>query len=365
MRILRTTLGLAAFLTACAGGATPAPAPHAIRATCRPAAAPVTWVAAPAPAERAEQDAWCAAVGEPVVFNASPEPPRLDSLLVVTWNVKVGGGDVQELVERVRRGVVTGGTPVEHFALLLQEAHRSGGTVPERVAGTRVPRGIVAQPPDGRRTAIDDVAHSLGLSLAYVPSMRNGARTGANGREDRGNAIVTTLPLRDVVAIELPLVRQRRVTVAATVTGRTTTGEPWALQLASVHLENRPARGVTGIREREQQMARLLAVLPAATLSVIGGDLNAWAGGEREPAVTLALLHYPDTGATPGGVTFDGPAFFNGRLDYLFARLPGGRLSGYSRSAQRYGSDHHPVLAWVHPPVTESELEAPPPIRVP
>jgi hypothetical protein len=178
MRILRTTLGPAAFLTACAGGATVVPAPHASRATCRPAAAPVTWVAAPAPAERAEQDAWCAAVGEPVVFNASPEPPRLDSLLVVTWNVKVGGGDVQELVERVRRGVVTGGTPVEHFALLLQEAHRSGGTVPERVAGTRVPRGIVAQPPDGRRAPQRIQPQRAAVRFRSSPGARVGASAG-------------------------------------------------------------------------------------------------------------------------------------------------------------------------------------------
>jgi hypothetical protein len=40
--------------------------------------------------------------------------------------------------------------------------------------------------------------------------MRNGGVD-----EDRGNAILATLPLRDVAAIELPLVRERRVAVAA------------------------------------------------------------------------------------------------------------------------------------------------------
>ena len=344
MRKVRAVIGLAALLAACGGRAMLSAARDPMRAPCRTAAGPVTWVAEAPLAEQAEQDAWCAAVGEPVVLHATSSRPPLDSILVVTWNVKVGGGDVHDLVTQLRRGDITGGVPVEYFVLLLQEVHRSGGTVPDRVAGARVPRGIQGRPPNGRRSSIDDVARTFGLSLAYVPSMRNGA-----SGEDRGNAILAALPLRDVAAIELPLVRQRRVAVAATIAGHTTAGQAWTLQLASVHLENRPARGLTGITEREQQMMRLLALLPPAPVSVLGGDLNTWVRGEREPAVTLALQHYPDTGRTADDVTFDGPAFFNARLDYLFARLPGGRFSGYTRIARRYGSDHYPVLAWVKP----------------
>jgi len=313
----------------------------------------VTWIAAYAPAQQAAnaqqaaQNAWCAAVGQPVIRTVEPMPADVDSILVVTWNVKVGGGDVQALIADLRRGDVTGGAPVEHFVLLLQETQRTAGDVPDRVAGARVPRGIHAHTPAGERTSIDDVARKLHLSLAYVPSMRNGDRAGAPP-EDRGNAILSTLPLRDVAAIELPLVRQRRVVVSAMVSGRASSGSDWALQVASVHLENRPARGLTGVSDREEQMARLLDALPAASMCVLGGDLNTWARGAREPAVARALQHHPETGRTPGDITFDGPSFFNVRLDYLFARLPRGRLSGYARVDQRYGSDHYPVLAWVH-----------------
>jgi endonuclease/exonuclease/phosphatase family metal-dependent hydrolase len=231
--------------------------------------------------------------------------------------------------------------------LLLQEAHRAGDAVPEQVTGARVPRGIVAKAADGTRRSIDDVARELNLSLAYVPSMRNGV-VAAAAREDRGNAVLSTLPLRDVHAIELPLARQRRVVVAATVSAQTSAGEAWALQVASVHLENRPARGVIGVRAREQQMQHLLSVLPPARWSLLGGDLNTWLRGAAEPAVARALEQHPDTGPPPDGPTFDGPSFLDMKLDYLFARLPGGRLSGYARAHDRFGSDHHPVLAWVH-----------------
>jgi endonuclease/exonuclease/phosphatase family metal-dependent hydrolase len=344
MRRLRTVFGLAALLAACGGGAMLAPALRHVPATCRTPSARVTWLAAHAPAQRAEQDAWCAAVGAPVVFDGATARSPVDSVLVVTWNVKVGGGDVRQFIERLRRGELTGGASIHDFVLLLQETHRTGEDVPERVAGARVPRGIEGRTPAGQRTAIDVIARSLGLSLAYVPSMRNGTPG-----EDRGNAIVTTLPLRDVAAIELPLMRQRRVVVAAQISGRTADGADWALQVASVHLENRPARGLIGAGEREEQMARLLEALPASSRSVIGGDLNTWARGARERAVTLALEHHPDTGDTMDDITFDGPAFFNVRLDYLFARLAGGRMSGYRRIAERFGSDHHPVMAWIHP----------------
>ena len=51
--------------------------------------------------------------------------------------------------------------------------------------------------------------------MLYAPSMRNGESAG--GGEDRGNAIVSTLPLADPTVIELPLERQRRVVVAASI----------------------------------------------------------------------------------------------------------------------------------------------------
>ena len=79
------------------------------------------------------------------------------------------------------------------------------------------------------------MAQRLGLNVYYVPSMRNG---GPTSDEDRGNAILSSLPLTDLRAIELPFERQRRVAVSATIAGRTTSGTPWQVRLVSAHLDN-------------------------------------------------------------------------------------------------------------------------------
>jgi hypothetical protein len=50
-----------------------------------------------------------------------------------------------------------------------------------------------------------------------VPSARNGPQTIAAEREDKGNAILSTLSLKDLIAIELPFEAGRKVAVA---TGR-------------------------------------------------------------------------------------------------------------------------------------------------
>ena len=74
-----------------------------------------------------------------------------------------------------------------------------------------------------------EVARTLRWNLRYVPSMRNGPQ-----RSDRGNAILTPLPLGPAEGIELPFALQRRVAVGAkaTVGGH-------ALSLLSAHLDPR------------------------------------------------------------------------------------------------------------------------------
>ena len=61
-----------------------------------------------------------------------PPAPVIDRLAVITWNVHVGSGDVADVVRRLRTGEYTGGPPVEHFVLLLQEAYRRDTAVPAR-----------------------------------------------------------------------------------------------------------------------------------------------------------------------------------------------------------------------------------------
>ena len=80
--------------------------------------------------------------------------------------------------------------------------------MPEFANGDRSAFAIRPRDPDV--ADINGHAAGLGLSIFYAPSMRNGPEL----REDRGNAIISTEPLLDPIALELPLARQRRVTAS-------------------------------------------------------------------------------------------------------------------------------------------------------
>ena len=84
----------------------------------------------------------------------------------------------------LRAGRLTDGQPVAHFVLLLQELYRRDSDVPDFSASARSAYAITARDPDSPDAR--DYAARLGFSLAYVPSMRNGAQM----KEDRGNAII-------------------------------------------------------------------------------------------------------------------------------------------------------------------------------
>ena len=80
----------------------------------------VAWVRT-SPRDLPILDAWCKAVGPVHARLGEPAAAAsLDSLVVVTWNVHVGGGDVTRLVHDLRAGALTEGRPVESFVLLLQ-----------------------------------------------------------------------------------------------------------------------------------------------------------------------------------------------------------------------------------------------------
>ena len=115
------------------------PVVHACRQVI-PADAVVRWVEPEARTERDTLARWCDTIGpiliQPLAVKAAAP---IDRLAVVTWNVHVGGGDIADFVARLRRGEFTGGTAIEHFVLLLQEAYRRDPTVP-----ARIPRGFPA-----------------------------------------------------------------------------------------------------------------------------------------------------------------------------------------------------------------------------
>ncbi|HUE77929.1 MAG TPA: endonuclease/exonuclease/phosphatase family protein [Longimicrobiales bacterium] len=306
------------------------------------------WQAPRDGAERHQLNAWCAAVG-PAVFGgwADPPPTRVDSIAIVSWNVHVGGGDLRGLVRDLREGVFTSGVPVEHFVLLLQEAYREDDSVPAFNPGLPLGSGVSLAPPMGERRDIVADAEDLGLSLFYAPSMRNGEGRGT-APEDRGNAILATLPLADPVAVELPLARQRRVVVSAAVPMGPVGpdgADPVRLQVSSVHLEN-DASGLTRDEvARLRQAEALIEGLPEAELAVAAGDINTWTRGRDEAAVRVLLEAFPDTPPFPEGHTYQrGFGFVRRYLDYVFYRLPDGGRARTIRIPDPYASDHFPLL---------------------
>lgn len=322
-------------------------------------------------------DGWCASVG-PAVVDPLPGPagavadsaaPVLDSLPVVTWNVHVGGGDVERLVAALREGRLTGGVPVRHFVLLLQETYRaSDPLVPDLPPGWGgIPARITESPPGRPRADVVAEARRLGLSVFYVPSMRNGLPVPGEADEDRGNAILSTLPLGDLAAAELPFEAQRRVAVSSTVRGRGTDGRPWSLRATSAHLDVRSRwsrfwQSLGGGRKRQALGLANALQRDTATVRVIGGDFNTLLG-RREEAVILLRRLYPQSPLPTPGPTF---VRFGSHLDYLFARGALGRPRLKARRlGEPFGSDHFPLLMWVPVAARGPHLPAPARIAVP
>jgi endonuclease/exonuclease/phosphatase family metal-dependent hydrolase len=285
-----------------------------------------------------------------VVFQPETEShvsaPPVDSILtVVTWNMHVGGGDLVGFLNSelgyeceaagARRGQ-------SHFVLLAQEAFRASDEVPAAPDGAPTPNRIAENPPHGPRRDIVQVAEHCGLALFYAPSMRNGNRDDELPREDRGSAILSTLPLTEPVAIELPLEAQRRVTVVATVeVPRRSSG----LRVASVHydvagniLRVLGTGGSMRVRQNDGLTEALDSLDPKRAFpTVVGGDLNTWSA--RETVVLRMLEIYPDS-PSPGREKTRG----DWPPDHMFFRAGGGAFglieTSYRVVEDAYGSDH-------------------------
>ena len=272
---------------------------------------------------------------------ASAIPPSLDQLMVLSWNAHLAEGELRDLIATLKSGELTG-EPVNHFVLLVQELYRRGDAVPEFDIHDR--SAFAIRPRDPESFDIEDHAATLGLSILYVPSMRNGPEL----REDRGNAIVSTEPLIDPFALELPLARQRRVALGAAVRVQTADG-PKRLELMDAHLEPLSSPKTLWVfkNPRAAQVRAILDVLDTDRYEdedvagvVLGGDFNTVRGGAREDAYRLARkwsasLEHEDHRDT----------HMMGRLDYVFAKLEDGWKMKTRRLDERFGSDHYPVLA--------------------
>jgi len=325
--------------------------------TCRPLVdaagavlrTPLDWRRLDAPSQARRMEADCDTVG-PVVYAA---PPRIAgdhpnaTLVIVSWNIHVGGGDLTEFVRLLRQGAFTAGAPVTDFILLLQEAFRAGTGVPRIARDVRAPARIDARTPRETRDDILTSARALNLTVFYAPSMRNG-RGDSGDAEDRGNAILSTIPLADLSVVELPYERQRRVALEATVTGIDAGERRWQLRVGSAQLN----AGSSGKRlwllssaVRDEQ-ARWLAALVAADHlpRVLGADLNTWAGGRNEPAYRVLRREFPQTPES-AHASFMGAIV----LDHLFFRMPADWSVSAAAVKDRFGSDHRPVVASLRP----------------
>jgi endonuclease/exonuclease/phosphatase family metal-dependent hydrolase len=328
--LVLTVLTTMAMAGACTHARPPRMAPQ-VTGSCRSDLA--RWYAPEDAAEQARLDSWCAGVGQVGIFKGvAPEaaPVPLSEIAFVSWNVHVGNGNVNAFVEDLRAGRLTNGRVPRHFVLLLQEAVRTMG-VPPLAPGAGGARRIAAAHPYAED--IQALAAGLGLSMVYAPSMRNG-NSARDPAADRGSAILSTLPLSDPTAIELPFERQRRVALLAKVA----MSEGESLSVGVIHLDATDAtRHLRVFHARSWRATQALAVeplLPQGPL-VVGADLNTWLGrlgpfSVEEPASRSfrQLL-----GGNPSR-----------RIDYLFFR--GTATAHYEVVSNKYGSDHHALIGW-------------------
>lgn len=304
---------------------------------------PVTWHQGRAD-DTVKLEQWCQAVGAPILVQPpSPlaAPPPLEELVVVTWNAHLAEGRLVDLIADLRAGAFTSGRAVNHFVLLLQELYRGGNDVPPFMPGARTAFAILPRNPhatDARR-----YAESLGLSVLYVPSMRNGAEL----LEDRGNAIISTEPLLDALALELPLERQRRVAIGTAIEV-TIDQQPTRLALFNAHLEPLSSPKSLWIfrNPRGPQARAILDLLKTprfdngdAAGTVLGGDFNIVQSGINEAAYKETRAWSTSLASENGRNTHS-----MGRIDHLFFRLDEGWSARTERLDDRFGSDHYPVL---------------------
>jgi endonuclease/exonuclease/phosphatase family metal-dependent hydrolase len=282
-------------------------------------------------------DRWCESVGPPIFAQGAEREGAISRLLVVSWNVHVGGADLEELMAKTLEPLAarrdTG------VVILMQEAFRSGADVPESLPrDLDVPSAIRPRRPSADVVAI---ARRFGMSVAYVPSMRNGSATALEDREDRGNAILSTEPLSDVRAIELPFGKQRRVAVAATVTPRGSTIAP--MRVVTTHFDTNGDRvdQADALAERIDTLADLPVIL--------AGDLNARRGfGDRSVTAMSRRLALESCGTRRTSRwpwRLDIPLFFLiGRVDFMFSTLESSVARNCRTLSHAYDSDHLPIL---------------------
>ena len=350
----------------------------------------LTWIAPTGAADRRALDAWCSAVG-PVVIDSVPAAPfgawqDGDSLAVVIWNLEAGSATLLEFLERELHIQCNAASPAtgdafSHFVLLAQEALRRSPDVPAAPPQAIVPPRVEGNNRPTHRMDNVEAARRCRLALAYVPAVRNGHEEYDGEREDLGNAVLSTLPLTDFVAIEVPFETSRRVAVGATIYGP----RDDSLRVVSLHITTFPGTWRifrTGNSSRVRQAlgfvdalrtVEVLRLGTEATLAacyprcptdspnqppppppparysistVAGGDLNTWSADET--ALLHLREHFPDSPRddqpTRGPFPTDHVLFRTGGLGgSAYQVVP----DSYRRIEDSYHSDHHARSVWI------------------
>ncbi len=295
--------------------------------------------------EHPELAHWHGNVGEAVALDlAGPLVRGVTTVDVLSWNVAIGLGRLEEVVTKLRAGEFDGEVRRANRPLIIlaQEAYRADVSIPER----SLSRHHGGKAPRRTRSDIVDCAHALDLSLRYAPSMRNGAH-----RSDRGNAILSSVSISHARAFPLPHVRQRRIAIAAELAGL-----PF-LSFITAHLDTRGrAQGRSGRLLQAATLGRRLAEEWGTDQSLLlGADFNSYLG-QREPMFAdlqrsgfLRLAHNGPTRHT-----------FHARgvrmlLDHIMIRTTPDSIAAVQvmrldetptdRERTIFGSDHHPLLA--------------------
>ena len=299
------------------------------------------WIQPVGRGDAQELGRWSAAVGRPVLQQTSrlSESPALEQLTVVTWNVHGTHGRIVDFVERLSSGRLTQ-LPPTHYVLILQEAFRHDPEIPRFVRGMR--KAIRTPGTDPSVPDIEEIAARLDLSLAYVPSMRNG-----NGPEDRGSAMLSTLPFVDVHALELPFRRERRVVVAASVRVEVS-GSSELVRFINLHFDPWASwRRLYVLGNPRPDQARSVLTHLHGTLAarhmVVGGDLNTFWPGET--ATRTMLGHW----GTSQGVDDPTPTRGRSRIDRLFFKFASTHVGDTRVVRNTFGSDHRPVIGTLKP----------------
>ncbi len=298
---------------------------------------------------RKDLDSWCRTVGPPIITKFARPQADIRKIQLVSWNVNVGGGDVKGLYDKIRSE-----NPDSGIVILLQEAYRSGPAVPATYPPQiKVPKAIRPTP---RTPDIQQIASDMQMSLVYVPSMRNGA----DGLEDRGNAILSTEPLRDCGALEMPFGKQRRVAIACTVQLRGASKVEF--RVVSLHMDTNDDRKLQAV-----ELAKALAPQSAQPeLLIAAGDTNSLQGrfDGSYRALNDAL---PELFCGNGHTAFwpfrlDIPfGWWRGRIDFMFSN--GSRQSHVQSGEcktlhERRGSDHIPLQLILEVPADASNAGA-------